>query len=633
MLLKLNKISKEAYNRYRNFVTNLIRSAKRKYYEEKFESCRGDAKSTWNLINYILRPSKKRSDSNLKSIIYDNRTYNDSTQIASVFNEHFSSVGQKISESIPSEENSNPLQFMARNSIQNSFVLGNVSNLDVRNAIRKLKDKSSPLDTYPTKIIKILEPILTPLLAVIVNKSINTSYFPNCLKTARVIPIYKNGDKKDVTNYRPISILPLFSKILERIVCNQLYSFLEKFNILHQNQYGFRSNRSTSQAILDYLQDVYSSTDKGEPVVSIFLDFSKAFDCIDHKILLDKLYRCGVRGCAHKWFASYLENRKQFVCVNDHYSETKINMYGVPQGSILGPLLFLLFINDFPNSNNFFKFTLFADDSNLLCKSKGRSLNEFYDDINSNLVPVYKWLISNKIKVNVDKCKYMVFSYRKQLQMQSLKFGTGYIEETPSIKFLGVTIDNNLTFKEHILHVKNKLAKKVGLLYRLNKFLPISVLRCIYSSIILPHFSYCILVWYSASAYLISKLFVVQKKCIRAICSLQYNESTNDHFKELNLLKLEDIYRSALLSHYFSTFKSNMNPNLRSALLSNSDYHNYSTRNRSNIAIPLFNRSQTQRCFLYRGVGEWNALPDSVKSLEYKRTFCKKIKERLMSQY
>ena len=196
--------------------------------------------------------------------------------------------------------------------------------------------------TYPSKVVKILEPILSPLLAVIVNKSIDTSYFPNYLKTARVIPIYKSGDKSEVTNYRPISILPLFSKILERLVYNQLYYFLEKFDILHQNQYGFRSKRSTSQAALDYLQDIYNSVDKGEPVVSIFLDFSKAFDCIDHKILLAKLYRYGVRGSTHEWFASYLKNRKQFVCVNDQSSETKINYYGVPQGSILGPLLFLI---------------------------------------------------------------------------------------------------------------------------------------------------------------------------------------------------------------------------------------------------------------------------------------------------
>ena len=149
----------------------------------------------------------------------------------------------------------------------------------------------------------------------------------------------------------------------------------------------------------------------------------------------------------------------------------------------------------------------------------------------------------------------------------------------------------------------------------------------------MPHLNYCILVWYSASAYLINKLFIAQKKCIRAICSLQYNESTNDHFRELNLLKLEEIYRAALLSHFFSTFKLNMNPNLRSTLLSNSDYHNYNTRNSSRIMTPLFKCSQTQKSFLFRGVGEWNALPDSLKSLDCKGTFCKNVKEHLLSQY
>ena len=217
--------------------------------------------------------------------------------------------------------------------------------------------------------------------------------------------------------------------------------------------------------------------------------------------------------------------------------------------------------------------------------------------------------------------------------MNPLIFGDGLIASTDSIKFLGVTIDKNLRFQEHILNLKNSLSKKVGLLYRLNKFLPQQILKLIYQSLILPSLYYGIILWYSAPQYLVHKLFVTQKKCIRAINNLQYNTSTGIYFKNLNLLKLEDIYRINLLNHFHDTIFLEINTNLKSILYPHEIYHDYPTRNRTDLVLPLVNRSKTQRGFYYRGINEWNSLPPYMKQLRSKTKFHKNLVDLTLSQY
>ena len=310
-----------------------------------------------------------------------------------------------------------------------------------------------------------------------------------------------------------------------------------------------------------------------------------------------KLYRYGKRGGTFEWFKSYLYNRKQYVNVNNCHSDEKNITHGVPQGSILGPLLFLLFINDFPNCNNFFKFTLFADDSNLFCRLKKTSCSDIQNIISSNLVHVDNWLTANKIKINIDKSKFMIFSYQSPMRIDLIKFGSGTIASTSTIKFLGVTIDQNLNFKEHVTKLKTNICKQVGLLYRLNKFIPLKILKIIYNTIVLPHLNYGIIVWYSAPSFIIQRIFVSQKKFIRAICGLEYNQTTRPHFKDLNLLKLSEIYKRNLLLHFYDTIFEDMNPNLQNIIESHSAFHNYNTRIKSNLVLPQVNRTKTRLNF------------------------------------
>ena len=251
--------------------------------------------------------------------------------------------------------------------VLNSIFFKPVTAEDIKNIIASLKNKPCNNSEFPICALKYVSGIVSEPLALLINQSLADGIFPQSLKVARVVPIFKGGCGNDANNYRPVSVLPLFSKIYERVVFNQLSAFLDKYNIINEAQYGFRAGKSTIEAILNHLQFVYDELDSGNLVISLFLDFRKAFDSINHEILLKKLHHYGIRGLAHKWFSSYLSNRQQFVSINGVCSGQCEVSYGVPQGSILGPILFLLFINDFPKCNPFFKYTLFADDTTLSC--------------------------------------------------------------------------------------------------------------------------------------------------------------------------------------------------------------------------------------------------------------------------
>ena len=334
------------------------------------------------------------------------------------------------------------------------------------------------------------------------------------------------------TNYRPVSLLPQFSKILEKIFNNRLDSFIEKKCILGECQYGFRNSRSTYMALMDLIENICESIDKKKYVMGIFIDLKKAFDTIDHNILLNKLYHYGIRGISNDWIKSYLENRKQFVQYDDAISDYKEILCGVPQGSILGPKLFILYINDICNISEIMKFVLFADDSNILCKHE--NYVPLCELVNIEMNKLSKWFSINNLSLNVKKTSYMLFGNRHVNNDIKIRIDMEEIEKVHVTKFLGVYIDNRLDWKRHIDHSINKVSKGISIIYRASQKLNETALLMLYNTLILPYLSYCSEVWGRTYITNLNPLFIKQKKFVRIIGRLsRHDHTTNTLFPEI----------------------------------------------------------------------------------------------------
>ena len=324
-----------------------------------------------------------------------------------------------------------------------------VSDEETSKIIASFKDSSAGWDELKPVIMKNVKHCIAKPLTDICNLSFKTGIFPQQMKTANVVPIYKSGDEKMFSNYRPVSVLPVFSKLIERLMYNRLIMFVTNNDLLYKYQFGFQRGKSTYLALLLLVDKITEALDKGECVVGIFLDFSKAFDTVNHDILLQKLSLYGIQGIALTWYKDYLHNRTQYVTYNSIKSTKQRITCGVPQGSILGPLLFLLYVNDLATVSNAFWSVLFADDTSLFISGKDPEV--MCDAINNDLAKIQEWLYCYKLSLNVLKTHYMIFTLRNKTATDlDIKINEVRIERVYETKFLGVLVDSQLTWKQHI---------------------------------------------------------------------------------------------------------------------------------------------------------------------------------------
>jgi hypothetical protein len=361
----------------------------------------------------------------------------------------------------------------------NSFYFSPVSEFEISSVISSLYcSKSAGPNSIPIYLLKILNNNISLCLSKIINDYFLHGIFPDKLKIAKVTPIFKKGSRTDKSNYRPISV------VFEKLVYKRVYNYLEYRNILNEFQFGFRANRSTSHALLSTIENLKESLDRGSFGVGLFIDFKKAFDTVNHYILLNKLEFYGFRGVVNKWFQSYLTGRNQYVSINGINSSLKAISCGVPQGSVLGPLLFLLYINDLPYCSNRLVFHLFADDTNIFFSSK--NLDLIQTTLNIELKNVSQWLNANRLALNIEKTNFIVFHSpkKKPHKVLSICIDNQSIREATSVKYLGVLIDSTLSWRPHISELSKKIAKSVGIISKLRHYLNTDILISIYYSLI-----------------------------------------------------------------------------------------------------------------------------------------------------
>lgn len=632
---QLGTIEHETYKTnlktFNKILKKTIKNAKILYYERTFFNCQKDVKNTWKHINSILNRNRNPPSSLPDKLNYNGGELKKKQDIINSFNDHFSKVGKKVADSLNASPNLSFEKYLSRN-ITHSFDFQPVTEETVKNCINELAPKNSAAeDGISSKILKCIVDEISHPLATIINQCFITGTFPDCLKTARVKPLFKKGSHSDPGNYRPISILPSLSKVFEKVLLKQLTAYFTQNSILFPSQYGFRKGHSTDHAVLEFVDHIYSRMDSGDTPLSIFVDLTKAFDCLDHEILFKKLEFYGVRGSSLALLRSYLTNRKQFTECENLRSNLNSITTGVPQGSNLGPFLFLVYINDLEKCSDAFKIITYADDSTLIS-----SLNSEKDEkfINTELLKVQEWLLSNKLSLNVSKTKFMIFRPRqKQIEIPSIKIDDQILECVDQFTYLGITLDKHLSWKLHVQKVGQKISKVNCVLAKLKKTLPAYILKVIYNSLVACHLNYGILLWGKVTQHL-TKL---QKRSIRIITNSKYNAHTEPLFKALGILKLEDnrslqelifFYKSVkgLLPAYFST-------NYLKFLNSNGENAN---RLRNKLLYPRFRHEYFRQNLRYAIVKTVNNSPaiflDKVETHSLKG-FAHYIKNNIVSNY
>ena len=626
------KVNLKSYN---TILRKTIREAKTLYYQTCFSKFKSDIKKTWATINDIIR--KENNKTNIpKYFLINNTKVSDNLEIANEFNTFFTKIGPTLADSIDAPTNKSYKDYLTV-PVNNIFKFHEITTEDVYKAIQTLKPKTSyGIDKISNKLLKSLSDKLAIPLKNIINQSFSSGIFPNKLKISKVTPLYKNKENNLLNNYRPISILPSVSKVFERIMHNQIYKHFTSLDLFYKSQYGFRKEHSTEYATLELINRIIFQMDQNKFPLNIFMDLSKAFDTLDHQILLDKLEYYGFKDMSLNLMTSYLNSRTQYVVYNGVSSSCLDITCGVPQGSILGPLLFIIYVNDLPLVSENFDFIVYADDTTLFSTLSHPNPNiDEIDVINSELLNVHNWLKLNKLSLNINKTKAMVFhTTQRQVIYPNIYLENNKIEFVDKFNFLGLIVDKNLSFKPHIDMISNKISRATGIMNKLKKFVPTSALLHIYNCLILSHINYGLIIW---GPYINrnTRLEKLQKKAIRIVNNVKYNSHTNPLFKKNSTLKLNDMcalqdfkfcykFAHGLLPVYF----------LDNLILERSQH--YSTRQTGQLKLPRVNHDFARKSITYRYPSVYNSMPINFKDKIFTHSlfgFKFNIKQTLISSY
>ena len=637
--LAKNKRRRTEYKKLRNDIVKKIRNAEKAYTGQKIQDSIGDIKKHWKILKETINKANNKEDVTT-DFMYQGNLISDVTQNASNFNDFFANIGKETNESVgPADKPPSFYLNKFRKKNEHSILLSDVSSEDVMDVCRNMNPKNSMDPTGLKQSVVIQDAgIIAHVLAHLVNCSLKAGVCPNNSKLARVIPVYKlKGDKQLYDNYRPISLLSSFSKIMERLIYNKIFDFLVRYQIIFKGQFGFQKGRNTTHATLDFVKAIEDAIAGGDLAIGVFCDLSKAFDTINHSILLDKLEHYGIRGKFKEWIQSYLTGREQYVEYKGCKSSRSPILTGVPQGSILGPLLFLLYINDLPAAANL-KTVMFADDSNLLIR--GNNIRDLCYVLNNELEHINDYFKANQLKLNTKKTKVVCFRKKSRkidynetpIYLDGVKLD--FVEEAV---FLGITMDSHLTWDKHCNKVANIISRNNGMLNRTKNKVPAPSLKILYSSFILPHLQYGLAAWGGCTGQNKKRIVTIQKRAIRTINRSYTSAHTEPRMKKMGLLKLEELYTQQCTTFIHDIIKKRAPPAMNELITLDTEI---TSRNlRSHSTDPLHIRVPPNRCkiitnsFCHKGPQLWNTIPQEIRSTHEKHIFKNRLKKHLLSQY
>lgn len=622
------------YKKLRNKVNEQVRMARKKQNEKIFWRYKDDSRKTWRHLNRLISNSNS-TPSSIRLITVNNKHISNKYLIAEAFNNFFANVASTVRQNYHTT-NTNCYIEQEEYNFLHPFKSVPASEIEIDDIIKGLKNSSSE-DSYgiSNNFFKIhREEIVTPLTKLI-NLLMTSGLFPSAFKQAIVTPIFKSGDKKFLTNYRPISILPIVSKIYEKAILSRFRKYLNQNNIIHKCQFGFVDSSNTEAATLNLMNEIYTRIEKKKLTAVMFIDFTKAFDCIDINLLKRIISRLSLTKSFELILLNFLSERKQCVSIEKHNSPSLPITDGVPQGSVLGPTLFNLYINSLASLRLNGTLQLYADDSCIIYGEKNE--NSLKISMEKDLEIITDWLNAHGMSMNLSKTTYILFTGRTKLvannfikDSTSIMHNNCIIKRVNSVKYLGLFIDDDLTFRTHIKHVKKKINPIIFAIRRISTTINRETCELLYFAHIYSHLIYLNPIWTAANDTNLKTIYILQKKALRFIYK-QPRTSASANLFSLRILPFPVIVDYLLIMLAFKIKQQLIKCNNKIATVKN--ISNRDTRRNEDFYVSNYETNFGYANFFCRGLIKYNSIDDHLKKYKTLRIFSNRLKENLLDKF
>lgn len=626
---------KSKYKAQKNKVTALIRWKKKIYVTKRIGEGLNNSRKLWQIMRGVFKNqlnSNRKTNPLPDSLKIAQTTITDKDAKLNALNQHFINVGTVVRYTLNMSNGNRPRTIYPTWNEDKTIFLYPTTKMEITKIITALRsDAAAGYDNISPKTLKEVKELLAEAISPLINQCLEEGRFPTTFKQTIVIPIYKgSGEKHDCNNYRPISLISNLSKIMEKLIYDRLTGFLTSTRFFASNQYGFLPGSNTTTAILHAIDKIKSGLDDAKHVAALFFDISKAFDCVDHALLLSKLENAGIRGKANDIIQDYLFARRQKVMAEEKSSQEAFILNGIPQGSSLSSLLFLIYTNDLHKIGLEGNYQTFADDTAGIYVYNNRQT--LYEKMQRDINKISDWFYSNHLAVNANKTKVMVFKMKNKAEFTTpnLTLNHTVIEQVSVYKYLGFKIDDRLSFTDHVMYVKSKIMPFLSVIKRTRYLVPENTLRSLYYAYVHSHLVHLISVWGFTSETMLDRLQIIQNKAIRFVFWREYYQqglSTDYLYKKHNILKVRKLVRYDTLFTIYKMKHGLIKSNVTFTTFS--QLHNYSTRGRNDLVLPGSRTTMAYKSLFREGLSWYNTLPTHLKSETRTYQFKKRLKQFL----